>query len=105
MDYCIKRDRLSIEDWWSSKAELHPQFKFWLLILQLELEVLAFGRAIREGDFKLYVDALTKIVPWFFALDHTNYARWVPVYLRDMVALKEVHPKVFAEFVKGSFVV
>ena len=33
-------------------------------------------RAIREGDFKLYVDALTiaKIVPWLLALDHTNYA-------------------------------
>ena len=91
--------------WCSSRAELYPQFKFWLLILQLELAVLVYVRAIREGDFKLYVDALTKIASLFFALDHTNYARWIPVHLRDKVTLKDVHPKVFAEFLKGNFVV
>ena len=26
-------------------------------------------------------------MPWFFALDHYNYARWVPVHLRDMESL------------------
>ena len=26
-------------------------------------------------------------MPWFFALDHYNYARWVPVHLRDMGSL------------------
>lgn len=29
------------------------------------------------------VEALTKIVPWFFALDHAHYARWTPVH-RDI---------------------
>ena len=71
----------------------------------MQLDVLVYVRAIREADFQLYVDALTKIVPWFFALDHTHYARWIPVHLRDIVALKEVHPTVFAEFMKGNFVV
>lgn len=42
---------------------------------------------------------------WFFTMDHTNYARWIPVHLRDMVTLKDVHPKVFAEFLKGNFVI
>ena len=62
-------------------------------------------RATREGDFKLYIDALTKIFPWFFALDHTNYARLIPVHLRVMVTLKDIYPKVFEEFLKGTFVV
>ena len=52
--YCTgfgeEHDPLLIEDWCSSNAELHPQFKFWLLILQLELTVLLFVRAIREAD-------------------------------------------------------
>lgn len=61
--------------------------------------------ATREGDFKLYIDGLTKIFPWCFALDHTNYARWIPVHLRDTVTLKDVHPKDFAQFLKGNFVV
>ena len=52
-----------------------------------------------------YIDALTKIVPWFFAMVHTNYARWIPVHLRDMVALEEKHPDVFAEFMAGNFTV
>ena len=62
-------------------------------------------RATREGDFKLYIDAFTKIFPWFFALDHTNYARWIPVHLRDMVILKDINPKDLKEFLKGNFVV
>ena len=41
------------------------------------MEVMIYVRAIREGDFLLY--ALTKIVPWFFALGHTNYARWISI--------------------------
>ena len=36
---------------------------------------------------------------------HTNYARWIPVHLRDMVSLNDKHPGVFAEFSKGTFVV
>jgi len=54
-----------------------------------------YVRAICEADFLLYVDALTKITPWFFALDHTNYTRWVPVHLRDMVTLEMKHPEIF----------
>ena len=69
------------------------------------MAVLIYIRAIREADFELYVDALTQIVPWFFALDQIHYARWIPVHLRDMVTLKDVHPTVFAEFMKGNFVV
>ena len=60
-------------------------------------------RAIREGVFKLYENALTKIVPWFFALDHTNYSRWIAVHLRDIIRLKDVHSKVFAEDSERKF--
>ena len=96
---------LSLEGWCSHSAELYPQFKFWLLILQMQLAILIYIRAIREADFELYVDALTQIVPWFFALDQIHYARWILVHLRDMVTLKDIDPTVFAEFMKGIFVV
>lgn len=26
-------------------------------------------------------------MPWFFALDHINYARWIPIHIRDMKSL------------------
>ena len=87
LDYCSSltegQNRLSLEEWCSKKSDLYPQFTFWLLILQIELAVMIFVRAVRETNFQLYVDALTKIVPWFFASDHTHYSRWISVHLRD----------------------
>ena len=41
----------------------------------------------------------------FHALDHTNYARWLPVHVRDMVQLAQQNPEVHAEFMKGNLVV
>ena len=87
------------------RANICSHFQFWHIILQLELYVMIYVRAVCVGDFQLYVKAITKIVPWFFALDHTHYARWMPVHLRDLVSLKEVHPNIHAEFVKGNFAV
>ena len=96
---------LALEDWCAQKTTTCPQFQFWSIILQLQLEFLIFMRSIREGNFLLYTDALTKLVPWFFALGHTNYARWIPVHLRDMNSLKYDHPSVYDYFLEGKFVV
>lgn len=97
--------KVTLEEWCSEQAKKCPQFQFWSIILQLELYVLIFVRSIREANFQLYVQALAKIIPWFFALDHTHYARWTPIHLHDMISLEQSHPSVYAEFVKGKFVV
>jgi len=52
-----------------------PQFLYWSRVLDLELCCLQLVRAIREANFALYVETLTQIVPWMFALDHTNFSR------------------------------
>ena len=56
---------------------------------------LIFIRSHREGNFHLYVESLKALVPWFFALDHHNYARWIPIHIRDMESLP---PFIFKEF-------
>jgi len=38
-------------------------------------------------------------------VDHINYARWLPVHLRDMLALEQMHPEVYTEFLRGQFAV
>ena len=48
---------------------------------------------------------MSKIVPWFFGLDHTNYARWLPIHLRDMYRLNNVAPDVDSQFKQGRVVV
>ena len=64
-----------------------------------------FVKALREGDFALYKEALVSLVPCFFALDHPNYARWLPVHIRDMVVLEQRNPDVAHQFAQGKFVV
>ena len=53
----------------------------------------------------MYLDALTELVPWFHALDRANYARWIPVHLRDMAELPRKHPDIARKFMEGSFTV
>ena len=62
-------------------------------------------RSFREANFALYVDAIRKIRPWLFAMDHTNYARWLAVHYRDMQVLSSKHPDVYKHFSDGAFVV
>ena len=45
------------------------------------------------------------MLPWLTIYDHTNYARWGPVYLADMKLLEVTAPEVYAEFMQGNFVV
>ena len=89
-------------EYWCSQRE---QFQYWKTVLALELSTLIYVRSLREANFSMYLDALTELVPWFFALDHTNYARWIPVHLRGMAELANKHPDVFTEFSNGHFTV
>ena len=98
-------DTLLFDDWCNKQISAVPQFQFWYTTLQLELLLLVYLRSLRQANFTLYIDALSKMLPWFFALNHTNYARWLPVHLRDMRALQQTAPDVFAQFVKELFTV
>ena len=93
------------EEWCEDCSTHSPQFKFWHITLQLELLYLLFVRSLRESNFVLYIHILHKLVPWFFTLDHTNYARWIPVHLHDLGALQKQRPEVYQELVKGAFTV
>ena len=67
--------------------------------------MLQYVRSLRVGEFSLYIETLGKMVTWFFSLDMSNYARWLPVHIRDMLSLNHLHPNVFDEFCRGHFVV
>ena len=38
-------------------------------------------------------------------MDHTNYARWIPVHLRDMVTLPTAYPEVARGFEASNFTI
>ena len=109
---CISDDKdvmppisLSFEEWCIQQAKASVHFDYWHKTLSLQLLVLRYIRSIREGNFQLYVESLTQIMPWMFALDHTHYSRWLSVHIRDMMTLADRHPAVLAEFMSGHFVV
>ena len=60
-------------------------------------------RDIYVADFTMHLDALTKIVPRFFALVQMHYAKWILVHLRDMTELSQQHPEIYMQFKTGHF--
>ena len=96
---------VSFEEWCTLPCEQQPQFKYWTITFHMQLLLLQFLRSIRERSFSMYIQCLLQIAPWCFALDHTNYARWLPVHISDMVNLIRTHPDVHSQFSSGHFVV
>ena len=98
-------EALSFSEWTDAMCKEHPQFLYWYRVQSLELSVLQLVRSFRVGDFNLYRESLINFVPCVFAMDHVNYARWLPVHIRDMYSLETRHPEVYQQFSKGAFVV
>ena len=96
---------MMFDDWCVKQAEASPQFHYWHMVMHLEGLILVYVRSLRDANFSLYMDALTALAPWFFALNHTHYSQWVPVHIRDMITLHQRLPQVAKEFDEGNFVV
>ena len=90
------------EEWKRNKEDKYPQFKFWSLTRDMEMLLLRFVRSLRS---KLFVESLEEMLPFSFALDHLNYARWLSVHLKDLNILSSTNPTIYAAFLEGNFVV
>ena len=73
--------------------------------MALQFLLFEYMKSVRLGDFDFYMSSLHQFAPWIFILDHHSYSRWLPVHIWDMLLLKERHPREYAEFQKGHFVV
>ena len=74
-------------------------------MMSMALTILSLVRAFRETNFILYCQTLSALMPFVFSNNNINYARWLPVHLRDMLALEHRHPDLYQEFLNGNFVV
>ena len=102
---CEESEPMPFDEWCTERVEASPQFQYWLIVMQMELLVLVYVRSLRDANFLLYVAVLVPLTPWFFALDHTHYSRWVPIHIRDMMTLHERHPDIATQFAQRGFVV
>ena len=64
-----------------------------------------FTKSIREGNFESFLQCLKEMLPWFFALDHTHYARWLSIFVQDLSKLKFQQTDTYEAFKKGFFTV
>ena len=76
---------------------------FWMMYIDLVEILLGLIRADREGDWHLHIACIRHMIPWCFAMDKTNYARYLPVYYLQMSHLNETSPELHKYFVNGGF--
>ena len=89
-------EQLHFDEWCNEMASEHPQFDYRFKVWKLELPFLQFLRSQRQQNFVPNVESLGKIIPWMFALDHYNYARWMTVHVRDLLTLEVNSPTTHA---------
>jgi len=95
----------AMENFRITGIEESKTFEFWDHYTNMVKILLRFIRAERDGDWTLHLASMTEMLPYFFAFDRMNYARWGSVYLADMQLLPESAPAVHEEFKKGNFTV
>ena len=91
-----------LEKFMKSNSE-NGTIMFWNQYIDMVCILLRYIRAERDGIWQLHLTSLAEMLPFFHAFDHTNYARWVPVYLADMHRLPETAPAVYEQFAMGNF--
>ena len=77
-------------------------FAFWDEFIDMIEILLRFIRAEREAIWELHIESLSHMIPYFFAYDRINYARWASVYLADMKSLQNTAKPVYEEFMNGN---
>ena len=97
---------MNFSEWGLKMERESPTFQFWSIILKMELVLFAFLRSVRSGNFQHYLDSMKKMIPWFLALDHFHYVRWLSVHISDMTMLETTNSGVYEAFNEfGCFVV
>ena len=65
---------------------------FWMSFVDMVNTLLGLIRASREGNWTLHLACVRAFIPWSFAYDKQNYARYTSVYYSQMTRLPETHP-------------
>lgn len=86
-----------------SKFHNGPMKVFWDSYLEMVEVLLNAIRATREGNWEMHIESTKEMLPWFYAYDHINYARYLPIYLVDMMSLEESHPEAHTMLANGEF--
>ena len=96
------RSNLSEFEWLEEVLKTSEMCFDWKIILNFQMQLLIFVRAIREGKFELYLQTLYRFLPLFFAFYLYNYGRWATIHWFYLVLLEQRCPNEYMEFLSGN---
>lgn len=79
--------------------------KLWLLYMDMIDILRKFIKAERTGEWKLHLQAVYDMLPYFAATGHIQYAKSAYIYLQQMHDLEKSHPTLYTSFIEGQHVV
>ena len=59
--------------------------------------------AVRSGSWDLLLECIREMLPYCFAYDHINYARYLTYFLGDMLQLNKSFPEIYEQVIVGNF--
>ncbi|CAG2226443.1 unnamed protein product [Mytilus edulis] len=90
------------EEFRTHYCSISPTFAFGDMFL-LAVEILLQNiRGEQDGLWLLHLKSVSAMLPSFFITNRTNYARWTPAYVLDMLKLPET---IKSSFLSGEFAV
>ncbi|XP_014677394.1 PREDICTED: uncharacterized protein LOC106817244 [Priapulus caudatus] len=82
-----------------------PMFQWARMYMRQVMTLLQFQRAIREGNWHLYLISLEHLCKYFFAYARLDYAQNIPEFIARMDAIKTSNPELWQSFTNGEFAV
>ena len=77
---------------------------YWMSYIDMvENIILDLLHGSHEGNWNLHLNAIRCMIPWYFAYDKVNYARYLSAYYAEMINLSEKKPDVYEAFQAGQF--
>ncbi|KAL8580256.1 hypothetical protein ACOMHN_039318 [Nucella lapillus] len=79
---------------------------FWMTYADIIQNILlGLIRSSREGDWYLHLRVVRLMIPWCFAYDRLNYARYLPAYYGQMTNLAADYQEIYQAIIGGNFAV
>ena len=100
-DFQKYRDQLY--DYQEAECQRSEMWRFWNGFLSMVDNILSIPCATRAGHWILYIELIHGFLPWAFACDRQNYARYLTLHLMEMVNVEENHRCIYDDFMEGNF--
>ena len=93
------------EEWEDLLKITSVNVKYFFTVIELKSLLFMFIKSLILADFGLIVKCLKGVIIWLFLLDHTHYARWMSVFIKDLLNLPSMYENIYQCFAKGYFTV